>query len=437
MSATAIANRVSHNGTAEYANQAASSVIPAVSTVTYLQLSNLQLSGSIPQSLNTASLAYIILNGNKLTGAIPDLSQCVNLRILQLNDNNLTTLTNPSMFTTMTSLATLNLANNYLTGPCPDLPASLTSLRLDCSGLTGDLPPSITSCLSLQTCWTGTLTGPNVTAAKSKPLLTTISRSKFNESSTATPAPAPAPASVKSRTKGALLAGFRSGALEKAVDKMDADAAAATPAAPAPAPASVKSRTKGALLAGFRSGALEKAVDKMDADAAAKVETPPTPSPVAAAPVPAPPPAPTPVPAASSPTPARPLSTSAKKLKLNLRLASAKNLPSVRAFWGTKVSRYATVTFAGETLRTDPAEGQKPVWGSVHALEFGAKSVDKFAGEDVVIEIYETKNDTLQASVTFAADSVPQGGKMVATLHKELDLEPEGSVQIEAWCGRM
>lgn len=38
--------------------------------------------------------------------------------------------------------------------------------------------------------------------------------------------------------------------------------------------------------------------------------------------------------------------------------------------------------------------------------------------------------------MTFPASRVPQGGKMVATLRTDLDLDPEGTVQIEAWCSK-
>jgi hypothetical protein len=81
--------------------------------------------------------------------------------------------------------------------------------------------------------------------------------------------------------------------------------------------------------------------------------------------------------------------SSGKKLKLNVRISAAKNLPSVRALWGTKIHRYAKVTFAGDTLETESAEGQSPRWGSVHALEFGARGIANFETGDIKISIFE------------------------------------------------
>jgi hypothetical protein len=95
------------------------------------------------------------------------------------------------------------------------------------------------------------------------------------------------------------------------------------------------------------------------------------------------------------------------------------------------------VTFGNETQQTESADGQNPNWGSSHSLEFTPKSVDTFDSGKILIEIYETKNNTMQASVTIDSKLVPQGGKMVATLRKEIELEPEGQIMIEAWCSRL
>jgi hypothetical protein len=90
-------------------------------------------------------------------------------------------------------------------------------------------------------------------------------------------AAAAAPKSVHSKTRGALLAGLRSGKLAKAVDAMD-DAggpeealalqnkkkAEATALALRNKPTSARSKTRGALLAGLRNGKLATAVDSMD-----------------------------------------------------------------------------------------------------------------------------------------------------------------------------
>jgi hypothetical protein len=91
--------------------------------------------------------------------------------------------------------------------------------------------------------------------------------------------------SARSKTRGALLAGLRSGKLAKAVDAMD-DAGGPPETkgmqdkqqhpvlrdrAPESA-SSTRSKTRGALLAGLRSGKLAKAVDAMD-DAGGPPET--------------------------------------------------------------------------------------------------------------------------------------------------------------------
>jgi hypothetical protein len=112
------------------------------------------------------------------------------------------------------------------------------------------------------------------------------------------PAPAPAPATdvgaTKAKTRGALLGGLKSGALEAAVAKMEEDTAAeeepATAPAPAPAQApapatdvgATKAKTRGALLGGLKSGALEAAVAKMEEDTAAEEEPAPAPAPAPA-----------------------------------------------------------------------------------------------------------------------------------------------------------
>ena len=85
--------------------------------------------------------------------------------------------------------------------------------------------------------------------------------------------------SVRSRTRSALLAGLRSGKLEAAVSGMNdvnATSAAgslaavntknATAVPESQKPSSLRSRTRGALLAGLRSGKLEAAVNAMNAD---------------------------------------------------------------------------------------------------------------------------------------------------------------------------
>jgi hypothetical protein len=86
---------------------------------------------------------------------------------------------------------------------------------------------------------------------------------------------AAAPTSARAKTRGALLAGLRSGKLAKAVDAMDEaggpegalalqNQETAETKALGNKPQSARSKTRGALLAGLRNGKLAKAVDAMD-----------------------------------------------------------------------------------------------------------------------------------------------------------------------------
>ena len=86
-------------------------------------------------------------------------------------------------------------------------------------------------------------------------------------------------AKSRRRTKGALLSGLRSGALQQAVAKMELEGPDGTPAPQRTDTAQSRRRTKGALLSGLRSGALQQAVAKMEEEhAGAEVSPAPAPA---------------------------------------------------------------------------------------------------------------------------------------------------------------
>ncbi|MCL7037329.1 hypothetical protein MKW94_022600 [Papaver nudicaule] len=88
--------------------------------VTSLNLSNMDLSGTIsPSVANLTALTKIMLGNNSLTGPIPDLSSLRSLQRLHLQKNQLTG-TIPSTLGDIGSLRELFIQNNFLTGQVPN-----------------------------------------------------------------------------------------------------------------------------------------------------------------------------------------------------------------------------------------------------------------------------------------------------------------------------
>ena len=89
------------------------------------------------------SITTLLLDSNSLTGTIPvELSTMTSITALLLDSNSLTG-TIPIELSTMTSITTLLLGPNSLTGTIPvelSTMTSLSSLRLDANSLTGVLP---------------------------------------------------------------------------------------------------------------------------------------------------------------------------------------------------------------------------------------------------------------------------------------------------------
>ena len=120
--------------------------------VTELALPGNNLSGPLPAELGSlASLTTLDLSDNQLSGTIPDLSTLTILTSLNLGDNQLSG-TIPDL-TALTHLQTLNLRDNRLTGAIPEELGDLFSLELlylDDNQLSGTIPAALGDLSGLQ-----------------------------------------------------------------------------------------------------------------------------------------------------------------------------------------------------------------------------------------------------------------------------------------------
>ena len=111
--------------------------------VTDLELSSNNLRGTLPADLGTLSnLSTLDLSDNQLSGTIPDLSALIGLMTLNLRDNQLSG-TIPDWLSSLLSLTTLNLGENRLTGAIPEELGDLfllDFLYLDNNQLSGPIP---------------------------------------------------------------------------------------------------------------------------------------------------------------------------------------------------------------------------------------------------------------------------------------------------------
>ena len=114
--------------------------------VVALELTNNNLSGSLPSSLSALSLAELRLADNQLSGPIPaSLGKLTNLQTIQLNNNHLSG-SIPTELGSIPYLEELQVYNNQLSG---SIPASLGSqtymqyLSLGHNQLSGSIPPSL------------------------------------------------------------------------------------------------------------------------------------------------------------------------------------------------------------------------------------------------------------------------------------------------------
>ncbi|CAL9750748.1 unnamed protein product, partial [Musa acuminata subsp. burmannicoides] len=128
-----------------------------------LDLSNNHLTGEIPVCHDSfpTSLQYFQLNNNNLSGIIPSfLRHCSHLITLDIGDNKLsgripTSGDFSSFFCHMNSLGVLDLSNNHLIGEISDchnsFPTSLESLHLNNNNLSGMIPSFLKHCNNLIT----------------------------------------------------------------------------------------------------------------------------------------------------------------------------------------------------------------------------------------------------------------------------------------------
>lgn len=129
-----------------------SGVIPSptfatLETLTYLELENNSLTGSIPSELGSCQkLALLNLAQNKLSGVLPEqLGNLSHLQVMKLQSNNLVGEI-PTQITQLPQLSILNISWNSLSGSIPSSISglqNLTNLNLQGNNLNGSIPHSI------------------------------------------------------------------------------------------------------------------------------------------------------------------------------------------------------------------------------------------------------------------------------------------------------
>ena len=115
-------------------------------SVTALKLPGNNLSGPLLATLGTlTSLTTLDLRENRLSGTIPDLSTLTQLQNLYFGDNQLSG-TIPDWLGSLTGLQDLSLRDNRLTGPIPEALGTLNQLDvlyLDDNQLSGPIPDAL------------------------------------------------------------------------------------------------------------------------------------------------------------------------------------------------------------------------------------------------------------------------------------------------------
>lgn len=126
------------------------SSISELTQLTQLKLGNNFLTGVIPEAIRSLkNLTYLSLEGNKLGGNIPDFfSSFNNLRILELSRNKFSGKIPPSISTLSSKLTYLELGHNSLSGKIPDFLGkfrALDTLDLSSNHFSGTVPKSFTN----------------------------------------------------------------------------------------------------------------------------------------------------------------------------------------------------------------------------------------------------------------------------------------------------
>ncbi|EHA8587021.1 receptor-like kinase TMK4 [Cocos nucifera] len=117
--------------------------------------SNTSINGEIPEFFGTlSSLQSLRISYNNMTGGLPDSFGGSGIQSLWLNNQQSPTKFSGSIdvIGSMTQLSLVWLQSNSFTGPIPDLSklGSLASFNVRDNSLTGVVPPSLTSCLTLK-----------------------------------------------------------------------------------------------------------------------------------------------------------------------------------------------------------------------------------------------------------------------------------------------
>jgi len=119
------------------------SFVPALTSLTRLEISSNQFYGSISGFQNSLKLMTINVSRNALTGAIPGLTGPTTLRIVNFGTNKLTG-SLPQTLESLTSVTILDFSNNQLTGTIPSVYGnqlkSIVGISLDRNFLSGAIP---------------------------------------------------------------------------------------------------------------------------------------------------------------------------------------------------------------------------------------------------------------------------------------------------------